>query len=255
MNLRFVLGIAGALWLTSVAGRAELNWLTDYNAAIKQAKDENKPVLIDFTGSDWCGWCIKLKAEVFDQPEFEAFAKANLVLLEVDFPKGKAISAAQRTANEKLAGRFSVEGFPTIFLVSPQQRPLAHLGYEAGGPGNFINTLKKVSAVSWKEYQVPPRTGGTTGPKPKAATPDEPLWGGVVFPPKRYDELKLTGLSGAAARRLAIVNNQTLAAGETARVKLQGGEVKVFCKEIRAKSVIVQVEGAREAKELFLEVN
>ena len=185
----------------------------------------------------------------------QAYAEGFDIFRNANFPKGKAMSDAQRIANEKLGRRFSVEGFPTIFLVSSQQRPLAHLGYEPGGPANYINTLKKVSSVSWKDYQLPPPTTASAVRKPKAATPDEPLWGGTVFPPKRYDELKLTGLSGSGARRLAIVNNQTFAAGETARVKLQGGEVKVLCKEIRANSVIVQVEGASEAKELLLGMN
>ena len=256
MNSRFIRTSLFAIVLGLATCRAELNWQTDYAAALKQARAEGKVMLIDFTGSDWCGWCIKLKGEVFDQPEFAAFAKENLVLLEVDFPRGKALSVSQRVANEKLARRFSVEGFPTIFIVSEKERPLAQLGYAPGGPANYINTLKKVPNVSWKPYVFEPAVKNTaTAPKKTAPTPDEPLWGGQVFPPKRYDELKLTGLSGAGARRLAIVNNQTFSSGETARVKLQGGEVKVICKEIRAKSVIVQVEGAGEAKELFLEMN
>jgi protein disulfide-isomerase len=256
MNARFIRTTLFTMVLGLATCRAELTWLTDYAAALKQAKDENKVMLIDFTGSDWCGWCIKLKSEVFDHPEFAAFAKENLVLLEVDFPRGKALSPAQRTANEKLGARFSVEGFPTVFIVSAQQRPLAKLGYEEGGPANYISTLKKIPNVSWKSYVYEPAGKNVaTAPKKAAPTPDEPLWGGVVFPPKRYDELKLTGLSGAGARRLAIVNNQTFATGEAARVKLQGGEVKVVCKEIRDKSVVVLVEGASEAKELFLGMN
>jgi thioredoxin-related protein len=258
MNARFSRTTLFTIVFGLATCRAELNWLTDFPTALKQANDQGKVMLIDFTGSDWCGWCIKLKHEVFNQPEFEAFAKENLVLLEVDFPKGKALSASQRTANEKLAARFSIEGFPSVFIVTAQQRPLAKLGYEAGGPANYINTLKKIPNVSWKPYVYEPagkNAATAAAPKKAAPAPDEPLWGGVVFPPKRYDELKLTGLSGAGARRLAIVNNQTFASGEAARVKLQGGEVKVVCKEIRDNSVIVQVEGASEAKELFLGMN
>jgi thioredoxin-related protein len=254
MNTGIVRAALAMLIIGVTACHAEINWLTDYNAALKRAKDEGKAVLIDFTGSDWCGWCIKLKAEVFDQPEFAAFAKENLILLEVDFPRRKAISASQRTANQKLATRYNVEGYPTVFLLNAQGHPLAQLGYQPGGPGNFINTLKRVPKVSWKAYETPTKSV-VAAPKKIDPEQNEPLWGGVVFSPKRYDELKLTGLSGPATRRLAIVNNQTFAPGETARVKLQGGEVKLLCKEIRAKSIIVQVEGATEAKELFLEAN
>jgi thioredoxin-related protein len=248
MNCRSILAVAGALMLGSLAGRAELNWLTDYDAALKQARTEGKLVLIDFTGSDWCIWCIKLKREVFDTREFGAFANANLVLLEVDFPRRKAQTEQQRAKNSVLQSRYGVEGYPTVIVANPDGHPLAQLGYEAGGPKAFIDGLKKIPSFSWKDGVAPNAPA-------LAAKPDEPLWGGITFPPKRYDELKLTGLSGTATRRFAIINNQTFAAGETARVKLQGGDVKVLCKEIRAKSVLVQVEGAIEAKELVLGAN
>jgi protein disulfide-isomerase len=253
MNSRFIRTAILTLFLGLAIGRAEVNWLTDYDAALRQARDEGKAVLIDFTGSDWCGWCIKLKAEVFNKPEFAAFANANLVLLEVDFPRRKAMSGAQRTANQKLSARYGVDSFPTIFIVNSEGRTLAQMGYQAGGPVNYVNTIKRIPGIALKDADTVARPSAPS--VKKAPVPDEPLWGGVVFPPKRYDELKLTGLSGAAARRFAIVNNQTFASGETARVKLKGVEVKVLCKEIRAKSVVVQVEGANEAKELFLESN
>ncbi|HTD68765.1 MAG TPA: thioredoxin family protein, partial [Candidatus Limnocylindria bacterium] len=228
--------------------------LTDYDAALKQAKDENKLVLIDFTGSDWCGWCIKLKSEVFDQPEFAAFANANLVLLEVDFPRRKTLSAAQRSANAKLADLYNVRGYPTVFILNTTGRPISQINYEGGGASAFIQGLKKIPRVSWNAPE--PESARPNSPvTKKPAGTDEPLWGGLMFPPKRYEELKLTGLSGPANRRLAIVNNQTFAPGETARVKLHSGEVKVLCKEIGTKSVLVQVEGAAAAKELFLSGN
>ena len=246
MNCRSILAVAGVLCLATFAGRAELNWLTDYDAALKQAHTERKLVLIDFTGSDWCGWCIKLKREVFDTREFGVFANANLVLLEVDFPRRKAQTEQQRAKNSVLQSKYGVEGFPTVIVANPDGHPLAQLGYEAGGPKAFIAGLKKIPSFSWKDGAAAPALAANTPTKP-----DEPLWCGITFPPKRYDELKVTGLSGTAARRFAIINNQTFAAGESAHVKLKEGAVNVLCKEIRAKSVIVQVEGANEAKELF----
>lgn len=259
MNSRFIRGVIFTIAFCAGTSRAELNWLTDYNAAVNQAKAENKIVLMDFTGSDWCGWCMRLKAEVFDTPEFAAFARANLVMLEVDFPRGKTLSAEQRAANMKLAKRFEIEGYPTIVLVNGTGHPVAQLGYMPGGPTAFIAEMQKAHGVRWK---APDNSGAVangasaetpTSKKPAAAP--EPLWGGTIFPAKRYEELKVTGLSGPVNRRFAIVNNQTFAPGESARVKLKGGEVKVLCKEIRVKSVIVQVEGATEAKELFLDGN
>ena len=253
MNYRLFLATVGALFLGGAAA-AELNWATDYDTALKQAKEEGKLILVDFTGSDWCGWCIKLKAEVFDTPEFAAFANANLVLLEVDFPHRKILSAEQQAANEKLATRFGVKGFPTVFVLNSEGRPLAQTGYQAGGARAYINAIQQIPNVTWKGSAAATDSLRPPGPKGPAPSP-ESLWAGITAPPKRYDDLKLTGLSGPATRRFAIINNQTFASGETARVKLKDGEVKVVCKEIRAKSVLVQMEGVAEARELFLNTN
>ena len=83
------------LLLAAVTARAELTWLTDLDEAKKVATKENKKLLVDFTGSDWCGYCIKLHKEVFDTPEFEKFAK-DYVLVELDFPRRKEQPAAEK---------------------------------------------------------------------------------------------------------------------------------------------------------------
>src|SRR5262245_21345988 len=87
---------------TQHPARAELSWGTDANAALAQAKKEKKLVVLNFTGSDWCGWCIKLKKEVFDTTEFSNYTKDNLVLVEVDFPSKKKQSAELKKANDVL---------------------------------------------------------------------------------------------------------------------------------------------------------
>ena len=76
--------------MTLSSAWAEPSWETDYKKAQDQAKAGNKLVLLDFTGSDWCGWCIKLDREVFSKPEFKDYATKNLVLVELDFPRAKA---------------------------------------------------------------------------------------------------------------------------------------------------------------------
>ena len=253
MSVPFIRAAVLAITLGSTVCRAGLSWQTDYYATLRQAKTERKLVLMDFTGSDWCGWCIKLKAEVFNTPEFAAFAEANLVLLEVDFPRRKAQTQQQRAQNLALQNRFGIEGYPTIIVASSEGKPLASLGYQPGGPNVFIDALKRIHGVDWKDGVPAPIAPAPTLQAP--AIPNEPPRTGITFPPKHYDELKLTGLSGTAARRFAIINNQTFAAGETAQVKLQGSAVKVHCKEIRAKSVVVEVEGAGETKELFFGAN
>ena len=252
MKGRIVFAIVTALFLVATASRAQVTWLTDYNSALTQARAEGKLVLINFTGSDWCGWCMKLKAEVFDKPEFVAFANANLVLLEVDFPRRKALTEQQRINNSILQNKYQVEGYPTLFVASDSGRPMHMLGYVPGGPRPFIAEVKKTPGATWKEAgTTPPSAAGARGPAPSP----EQLWSGITAAPKRYDDLKLTGLSSSGVRRFAIINNQTFAAGETARVKLKDGEVNIHCREIRAKSVLVQVDNATDTKELFMNTN
>src|SRR5213083_3508571 len=82
------------------AGAEEAQWLTDLPKAQAKAKEEKKLVMLDFTGSDWCGWCIKLNKEVFSKPEFAEYAKKNLVLVEVDFPRHKDLTEEQKKAND-----------------------------------------------------------------------------------------------------------------------------------------------------------
>jgi thioredoxin-related protein len=118
-------------------------WLTDYKAAIAQAKAEKKIVIADFTGSDWCGWCIKLKQEVFDQPEFQAWAKDNAVMLELDFPRKKKLPAELAAQNKKLAAQFKIEGYPTIVFLDGSGKEIGRGGYEKGGPAAWIAMVEK----------------------------------------------------------------------------------------------------------------
>jgi protein disulfide-isomerase len=117
-------------------------WLTDAKKAQEQAKKENKLVLLDFTGSDWCGWCIKLNKEVFSQPEFAQYAKTNLVLVEVDFPRKKRQSPELKKANEALSDKYGIEGYPTIIVLNGDGKKVGNLGYIPGGPKAFIAKLE-----------------------------------------------------------------------------------------------------------------
>jgi len=138
--------IAGLLISLGVASvtAADLNWMTDLPAAQAKAKADNKLVMLDFTGSDWCGWCIKLKKEVFSTPEFAAYAKDNLVPVEVDFPQKKKLSPAQTQANQALAAKYKIEGYPTIVVLNADGKKVGELGYQAGGPKPFIAQLEKL---------------------------------------------------------------------------------------------------------------
>jgi thioredoxin-related protein len=138
-------GIAVLATVISFAGaRAELNWLTDYGVAKSQAKSDNKLVLLDFTGSDWCGWCKRLNAEVFSKPQFQQYAAKNLVLVELDFPRFKEQSDAVKKQNGELASEYGIEGFPTLVVLNPAGKKVGELGYMEGGPDVFIAALEKL---------------------------------------------------------------------------------------------------------------
>lgn len=142
---RFVLTIAALLVLGTFASAAE--WLTDYTQALHQAREQKKAVLIDFTGSDWCTWCMRLDREVFATAEFKSYAATNLVLLRVDFPRRNPLPAAQTAHNEKLAAQFGVNSFPTVVVLSPNGSKAGKLGYQAGGPRRFISSVEKLTGA------------------------------------------------------------------------------------------------------------
>ena len=140
---KFAFCLLAVLALLGVNAAAS-EWLTDLPKAQARAKEEKRMVLLDFTGSDWCGWCIKLHNEVFSKPEFAEYARKNLVLVEVDFPKKKKLSAEQKRANDALQQKYRIEGYPTIIVLNGEGKKIGELGYMPGGPKAFLAELEKV---------------------------------------------------------------------------------------------------------------
>ena len=131
--------LVALLIVTGIAPCLAGGWGDDYKAAIAAASKDNRNVLLDFTGSDWCGWCIRLKRETFDKPEFKAYADKNLELVEIDFPQGKSLSPEVRKQNDVLQQQYNVQGFPTLVLLSPDGKVIKQQsGYIPGGPKGFI---------------------------------------------------------------------------------------------------------------------
>jgi thioredoxin-related protein len=126
------------------AAAAQLGWLTDFQAAEGRAREEEKLTLINFTGSDWCPPCMRLRKEVFSQPEFAKYAKEKLVLLEADFPRRRQLSGAQQAANESLARKFGIEAFPTLVVLNPDGTEVGRLGYTPGGPAALIARIQRL---------------------------------------------------------------------------------------------------------------
>jgi thioredoxin-related protein len=133
---------------TEAPPAAKATWLTNFETAQARARSEKKLLLIEFTGSDWCPPCIMLGRQVFSQPEFKDYAAQHLVLLEVDFPRKKELSAEQRAANEKLAEQFGIYGFPTVIILDSSGRKIGELGYMPGGPKPFIAAVEELRAKS-----------------------------------------------------------------------------------------------------------
>jgi len=119
-----------------------LKWTTDLGKAIETAKTENKAVLVNFTGSDWCKWCFKLSDEVFSQDDFKKYADGNLILVKLDFPRSISQSSETKAYNQSLAQKYGVQGFPTILIFNSQGKPVAKTGYQAGGAANYVNHIQ-----------------------------------------------------------------------------------------------------------------
>ncbi len=237
--------LVGLLMLSAVlrAGADELEWLTDVPAALAKAKAENKIVLLDFTGSDWCGWCKKLKAEVFDTPQFAAFAKVNFIMVELDYPRSIPQSEELKQANAQLAKQYDIHGYPTVILLNGAGEQLSKtVGFIKAGLPGYLAEFEKLPGVRHVDV------GDIAAAPPADQPPDPPRHAPVYAPfprvaPVQYDDLALKGISVSPSGSLALINNETLMVGESASVKLRDGHVQVVCKEIRADSVLVTVDG------------
>ena len=125
----------------------KLTWHTDLVKAIEISTKEKKPLMLFFTGSDWCGWCIRLQKEVFYKPEFIEWANDNVVLVDIDFPNNKSKQSTElQQQNNMLQQQFGIQGYPTIHFVRPDKidgktslTKLGNTGYRAGGPAAWIS--------------------------------------------------------------------------------------------------------------------
>ena len=119
-------------------------WTEDYAKALTQAEAAGKLVVADFTGSDWCRWCVRLEKEVFDTPEFIEWSSKNAVLLKVDFPRKSGQATQIKVQNKKLAKKYSasIKGYPTILVLDSKGKVVARTGYVKGGPQAWLRELE-----------------------------------------------------------------------------------------------------------------
>ncbi|NLO12187.1 MAG: thioredoxin family protein [Candidatus Cloacimonetes bacterium] len=128
---------------TEVVEANEQVWLVDFDMAAAEAQKKDLPILINFSGSDWCSWCIKLMDEVFSQKEFLDYAKENLVLLNLDFPRRTKLPQEQAEKNQELMQMFGIQGFPTVIVLSSQGEILGRTGYQYGGPQKYVEHIQE----------------------------------------------------------------------------------------------------------------
>ena len=130
----------------TIAGTASASdgWLTDFSKAKAEAAKKNLTILVDLSGSDWCGWCMKLDEEVFSTKAFKDYAKKNFVLLLLDFPRAKPMPQKVREQNNMLARMYGVRGFPTVLILDKDGKLIARTGYQQGGAEAYIAYLKSI---------------------------------------------------------------------------------------------------------------
>jgi thioredoxin-related protein len=152
-----------ALVLTIATARAADGWVEDFEKAKTTAAKDNRDLLMDFTGSDWCPYCIQLKKEVFNKDAFKTEAPKNFVLVELDFPKKKEQAPEIKEQNEKLEKLYAIDGYPTVVLADAGGRPYAVLGYEEGGPAKYMEHLAELRKVREKRDENLKKAGSAEG--------------------------------------------------------------------------------------------
>lgn len=152
--------ILACLFASATAGAktsTPAGWIDDYDLALKRAADEKKPIVANFSGSDWCGWCRRLDAEVFDTDDFRKGATNRYVLLMVDSPRDKSLLTEKaRKQNPQLVEKYRIEGFPTVLILNEKGKMLGQLGYRRGGPTDYLRALNSTVENS-RRQNIPSR--------------------------------------------------------------------------------------------------
>ena len=144
----FIITIITLFFINACAQNTEdsenLKWLTNLEKAQDIAKEKGLPIFVDFTGSDWCGWCFKLRDDIFSQEEFIQYATENLILVKLDFPRAIPQTRETKAYNENLARKYGIRGFPTILLLNSDGKVIAQTGYQYGGAAKYVEHLQEL---------------------------------------------------------------------------------------------------------------
>ena len=139
----FVLATLQGFSQTKAYQAEKEGWLVKMDEAYKLSKETGKPILANFTGSDWCGWCRRLTASVFSKPAFKKWADENVILLELDYPKRKTLPEDIRNQNASLQQAFKIRGFPTIWVFNLDQDEKGQFNIEGLGQTGYRKSVKE----------------------------------------------------------------------------------------------------------------
>tara|TARA_Y100001934_G_C12163093_1_gene682917 strand:- start:73 stop:558 length:486 start_codon:yes stop_codon:yes gene_type:complete len=124
--------------------KKEIHWLINYEEAIELSRTEEKPVFMLFTGSDWCGWCMKLESEVFASDAFRDAMADTFVFLKLDFPRKIQQTPEIKKQNKRLMREYPVRGFPTVILLNSKNQQIGSTGYKRGGGAAYVEHIQKM---------------------------------------------------------------------------------------------------------------
>ena len=155
---------AAAALAVSAFAAVPKGWTDDFEAARKRAEKESKPMLVLFTGSDWCIWCKRLEGEVFSKADFATAIPKEMVAVFLDFPSDESlVTAERRKLNEALARKYGIRGFPTVLLMDAKGKVFAQTGYRPGGPALYVEHLRELVA-----QKMPKAEAAKPAAKPEA---------------------------------------------------------------------------------------
>jgi thioredoxin-related protein len=267
----------GLCTLTAIpAGATSLGetWQADFDVAAKLAKEQGKDLLVDFTGSDWCGWCIKLHEEVFDHDAFLVAAREQYILVALDFPRSDEAKAKvpNPERNDELKNKYKIGGFPSVLLMTAEGEVFGKTGYRDGGPEKYIENMAKLRSEGRPVLEKTKRIVGAfqaaAEPEKLAAwqavmdllesLPDnsalaapliEPARWGFNADPKNEKGLKLRALKALLSRGEA--DEELLSAGRELDPKNEGGLLE---KVVQAEFSAVRSDEAAQAARVSLDL-
>jgi protein disulfide-isomerase len=245
---KFLLALFACLAAGQVVA-SDANWLVSLPQAMDQAKNDNKIILLDFTGSDWCGWCKKLDADIFSKSEFTDYAAKNLVLVQVDFPRQRTQPIELHDANKALQTKYEVKGFPTLVALKSDGTVLwKQTGYLTGGPKALITKLDEVIPKPFAPVTAAP-------PMPPSPNSIPTQW---PAPPARVagDEPRLQAIFYSSSHPCVILEGQSCEEGDSVEgmrvLKIARDKVTVQwngqTKDLRMKSAVEQTSNVKELR-------